>query len=253
MSTALWVLLTMAIGFVVSFWVLRVKLLGKHVFPHFTQFRSLKQKRSWWVFGLITFAALTIWWFWTELTSLHAEWFGPNFPMWGYAVGIALIIAIIWLFRMDKEARAKSFHLAEWLIGFAAVGGALIIVYGMEKEDAVCPDKQAYISVPAQGMVVDLQSCWDEEFVQLDLREVGVTELSFNAPAKVLEGRTIREFARIVTGVPGLAHGHARLIFNSSEMRKYGMTTLPVFVGPSNIQPGAQARFSDADIQALSQ
>lgn len=200
------------------------------------------------VMALVAITAGLIIWQWSALVALHSSVMGPNFPMWGYAVGIALIAVAL-------HAKITKGSFLEFPFGKIMTLVAIFFLgwYVYDEVNDNCPTKQAYISVPAQGMVVDLQTCWDEEFVQLDLREVGVTNLSFNAPAKVLEGRTIREFARIVTGTPGLAHGHAHLRFNSREMRKYGMTTLPVFVGPSNIQPGAQARFSDADIQALSQ
>ena len=193
------------------------------------------------------------WIFWDDLTQPLARWVGPGFPLWFYAAIAGGIIVIIWLFRMNKEQRAKSAHLAEWIIGIAAVGGSLVIFNSWEKEDALCPDKQAIISVPAQGMVVDLESCWDTSQVRLDLRQVGVTELSFNEETAVLRGRTIREFARIVANTPGSSDGMGMLRFNSEEMRRLGITTLPVFVGPSAIQPGAQANLTDADIALLSQ
>jgi hypothetical protein len=166
---------------------------------------------------------------------------------------IALIVVIVWLFRMNKEARDKSIHVAEWLIGFAAIGGALVVFTTWEKEDVLCPDKQQIVSVPAQGMVVNLKSCWNEEFVTLDLRQVGITKLSFNEESKVLKGRTISEFARIQTNQPGATDGQGRLVFNSAEMRRYGITTLSVFVGPAEHQPGAVPNFTDADIRALAQ
>jgi hypothetical protein len=253
MSTGLWVLLAFVTLFAITFWVLRVKILGKHVFPHLTQFKSLKQNPRWWIFGFIVLLGVAIWWFWTEITTPIVEWFGPGFPMWGYAAIVVGLIIVVGLFRMNKESRDKSFHVAEWVIGIGAVGGALILFSTWEKEDALCADKQAIISVPATGMVVDLHSCWAESQIALDLRQTGVTELAFNSETAVLKGRTIREFARIVTHTPGATDGHGMLRFNAVEMRRLGITTLPVFVGPSKHQPSAQVRLSDADIQALAQ
>lgn len=204
--------------------------------------------------ALVAIIILVLGWiFWDDLAELHARWVGPGFPLWGYAAIVAGLIVVIWLLRMNKEQRAKSFHLAEVIIGIAAMVFSVMWFVSWEKEDARCPDKQAIISVPAQGMVVDLESCWDLSQIALDLRQVGVTELSFNQETAVLRGRTIREFARIVTHVPGSSDGMGMLRFNSEEMRRLGITTLSVFVRPSAIQPGAQANLTDADIAMFAQ
>jgi hypothetical protein len=251
MPTVFWVMTAIIVSFVLVLWVIRVKLLGKHLFPHFTQIRSLKQKRRWWIGGLVLLFALVIWWFWSDLASLRNTVFGPDFPMWGYAAIVGGIIIVGGLLSLNKEGRARVGHMSEWIIGFAAVGGALVVFASWEKEDALCPDKQSFISVPATGMLVNLESCWSENFVTLDLRQTGATVLNFSAENAVTRGRTVNEFAYLKSGYPGSINGHARLYFNAAEMRKYGMTTLPLFVGPSGNQPGAVPQFNDADLQAL--
>lgn len=251
MSTGLWVLIALVISFAVTFWVIRVKLLGKNLFPQLTQFKSLKQKSRWWVGGLVLLLSAAIWYFWSDLVSLQNSILGPNFPVWGYAVAIGGIIAAIWILRMDKEKRERASTLAEWLIGFVAIGGALVVFNNWEKEDALCPDRQPSISVPATGMVVNVEACWADSQIMLDLRQTGPAKLSFNEQTAVLQNRTIEEFARIVPNAAGAPDGHGMLRFNAVEMRRLGITTLPVFVGPSEYQPGAQTRFTDADIEAL--
>ena len=252
MSTGLWVLLALVTAFAVTFWVIRVKLLGKAIFPHLTQFKSLKQKRSWWVGALVFLSIIAIWWFWSDLVSLQNSLLGPNVPMWWYVVGIAVVIIIIWLFRMNKEARDRSYHMAEWLIAFTALGGALIIFSTWEKKDALCPDKQAITAVPATGMVLDLQACWDEPFMVLNLRETGIPKLAFNDESSVLRGRAVSEFARMQTNIPGATDGQARIVFDRDKMMRLGITELPVFIAPANYQPGAVPHFDEATLEALS-
>lgn len=214
---------------------------------------SSKTHRGLWMAAIVAILGLIIWYFWSSLVSLHNSLLGPDVPMWWYVVGIVGIIIIIGLFRLNKEGRDRTINVAEWLIGFAAIAGSLIIFSNWEKEDALCPDKQVVTSVPATGMVLDLESCWKEPFMVLDLRETGIPKLAFNDESAVLRGRMINDFAHIQTGLPGAIDGQGRIAFNREEMMRLGITRLSVFIAPADHQPGAIPRFSETALQALSQ
>ncbi|MBP6924048.1 MAG: hypothetical protein KBC62_00115 [Candidatus Pacebacteria bacterium] len=213
---------------------------------------SSRTNQGIWATAITVVIGFICWYFWGDLVSLQESILGPDVPLWWYGVGIVGLIIIIGLFRMNKESREKSVHVAEWLIGFTAVAGSLIIFSTWEKEDALCPDKQINTMVPATGMVLDLQSCWDEPFMVLDLRETGIPKLAFDNQSSVLRGRTVDEFAHVQTGYPGAIDGQGRVVFNREEMMRLGLTKLPIFIAPADYQPGAVARFDKATLEALS-